>query len=187
MSKRKLFFRLILHLLGILRRIDETFVHIWSSTWLCIGYISNNSYVMHVGHAGDVVESVKRSNYITFVPASVFNKIYHIDEYKCLYRLFINITIIPMGLTNSVVLESLWEFPFGWLSGGVVTAIMLNCCLCLRKIKPNVFYIENDTIKLYEFLYDHRYLIFSALAWSLWVFFVLIFMMVDLYFLYLKI
>jgi hypothetical protein len=137
----------------------------------------------------DILEMLNllKNRTITFVPASTFNKIYHVDEHKCFYRLLINITIIPMGLTNSLVLESLWKFPFGWLSGGVVTAIMFNCCLCLRKIKPNVFSIENDVIKLHECIYDHRRLIFSALAWSLLVFFVLIYIMVDLYFLYLKI
>lgn len=42
-----------------------------------------------------------------------------------------------MGLTDAILIESLTNFPAGWITSGIVVLMVENCCL--RECFPRVF------------------------------------------------
>jgi hypothetical protein len=85
---------------------------------------------------------------ILYLPVRKINQINHANQYRCFYRLLINISICVIGLTNSFVLESIYKVLYAWLFGGLVTLIMLNCCFCCKKIKPTFFRVKSTVWEL---------------------------------------
>ncbi len=111
-----------------------------------------------------------------YIPAAKLFIVNHIDQNNGYYRTLITLSIVLMILTNLVILESLTHFPVGWLTSSVITAILMNCCSCLKKCMPSVFYIGNDSLKIYEFLHENRRLIYGGLIWSIVIFFGLVYL-----------
>ena len=115
---------------------------------------------------------------ILYLPVRKINQINHVNQFRCFYRLLINISICAIGFTNSFVVESIYKVPYAWLFGGLVTLIMLNCCFCCKKIKPTFFRVKssNDSIKIYECVHRNTGLIYGTFIWSITFFLGLVYM-----------
>jgi hypothetical protein len=130
----------------------------------------------------DLLEMLKLVTNSTrmYIPAPKLSIINHIDKYNSIYQTVATISIVLMGLTNSIVLESSTQFPIGWLCGAPITIILLHCCSCLKRFIPHVFDIGTDSLRIYEFLHEQRFVIFGVIAWSIFTFVVLVYLMIML-------
>jgi len=118
---------------------------------------------------------------IVYLTAGKVDQINHVNQYKCFYRLSINISICAMGLTNSFVAEYISKFPYGWLFGGLSTLIMLNSCFCFKKMKLSIFRTSDDSIKIYDSVYCNTGFIHGTFIWAIIFFLGLAYIMMDVY------
>jgi hypothetical protein len=86
------------------------------------------------------------------MPGPMFRKTSCIDKYNRYFVLGIIVSTVLMALTNSILMESFWHFPIGWLIGDFIGLVLGHCCWCLHQFIPHIFPRpnKNNILDIYQ-------------------------------------
>ncbi|CAF1088972.1 unnamed protein product [Adineta ricciae] len=126
-------------------------------------FILQCALLIIISHIKDILISVQQTTVIV-VPTQFCRLIDQVD--RSFYWVQLISAQLCISLTNSLLLDSMSSFPFGWLMGAIITLLIDHFCWFVADRYPRLFQKPVTVRAQYQYLSDNRRLVLGIFSIS---------------------